>query len=190
MAFGGDDERTVRNLLTAYDTEMNAHARYKVYAAKADEESFLGVGSLFRAAARAEQIHASNQARALRQSGGEARANVVPAEVASTLENLQEALKGEKQEIEVLYPKFAEDALAGINALATRAFTLAMEAEKTHVELYTGAIAQIESGDAGSWVHVARDFHVCPMCAFTTDQKVESNCPVCGYPSERFETVA
>ncbi|MGB6975168.1 MAG: rubrerythrin family protein [Terracidiphilus sp.] len=190
MAFGGEDERTTRNLLAAYENEMNAHARYKAFAAKADEESFFGVGSLFRAAARAEQIHASNQARALRQSGGEARANLAPARAAGTLENLKEALKGEKHEIEVLYPKFAEDAFAGINALASRAFTLAMEAEKAHVELYTGAIAQIESAEAGSWIFTARDFHVCPMCAFTAEQKVESNCPVCGYPAERFETIA
>ncbi|MGH9519244.1 MAG: hypothetical protein ACRD2D_06320, partial [Terriglobales bacterium] len=69
-------------------------------------------------------------------------------------------------------------------------FTLAMEAEKAHVELYTDAIAQIESGDAGSWVFTARDFYVCPMCAFTSQQKVESNCPVCGDPAERFETTA
>jgi rubrerythrin len=190
MAIGGEDDRTVRNLLTAYDSEMNAHARYKAYAAKADDESFFGVGSLFRAAARAEQIHASNQARALRQSGGEARANVVSPRVSGTLENLKDALKSEKLEIEVLYPKFAEEASAQINAQATRAFTLAIEAEKAHADLYSGAIAQIESGDAGSWVRVARDFHVCPMCAFTSEPKVESNCPVCGYPAERFETVA
>ncbi|MGH9518084.1 MAG: ferritin family protein, partial [Terriglobales bacterium] len=73
---------------------MNAHARYKAFAAKADEELFFGVGSMFRAAARAEQIHASNQARALRQSGGEAKADVATARVAGTIENLKEALKG------------------------------------------------------------------------------------------------
>lgn len=190
MAFASEDDRTVRNLKTAYQNEMTAHACCKAYAAKADEEGFLGVGSLFRAAARAEQIHASNQARALRQCGGEAKAEVSAPYVAGTLENLKEALKGEKQEFEVLYPKFAEESLAHMNAMATRAFSLAVDAEKSHAELYTSAIAQIESGEAGCWVSTARPFYVCAMCAFTTADKVEMNCPVCGYPAERFESIS
>ncbi|HEV2215476.1 MAG TPA: ferritin family protein [Terracidiphilus sp.] len=190
MAFANDDDRTARNLKTAYQNEMTAHACYKAYAARADEEGLLGGGSLFRAMARAEQIHASNQARALRQSGGEAKADVAPPRVAGTLENLKEALKGEKQEFEVLYPKFSEESLAHMNAMATRAFSLAVDADKSHAELCAGAIALVESGEAGSWVSTARAFQVCPMCAFTSAEKVEMNCPVCGYPAERFEAIS
>ncbi|HVC45723.1 MAG TPA: ferritin family protein [Terracidiphilus sp.] len=190
MEFAGEFDTTSKNLLAAYQNELNAQASYKAFASKADEEGFGGLGSLFRATARAEQIHSNNQARALRQSGGEARADVVPMPVGATLDNLKAALKGETYEIEVMYPKFAEQASAHIHAQATRTFTQAMEAEKTHAELFANAIAQIESRQAASWVSTARDFHVCPMCAFTSEQKVDSNCPVCGYPAERFEVVA
>jgi rubrerythrin len=190
MEFAGDVDTTVKNLLAAYQSETKAQAAYKAFAAKADEEGLGGIGSLFRATARAEQIHASNQARALRQSGGDARADVEPPSVGATLDNLKTALAGEKNEIEVVYPKFAEQASANMSAQATRAFTFAMEAEKTHAELFAGAISQIESGDAHSWVHAAREFYVCPMCAYTAVMPVDGNCPVCGYLAERFEKVS
>lgn len=190
MEFAGEVDATVRNLLAAYQNETTAQAMYKAFAAKADEEGLGGVGSLFRATARAEQIHASNQARALRQSGGDARAEVERFNIGTTMENLKAALAGEKSEIEEMYPKFAEQAAANMSAQATRAFTFAMEAEKTHAELFAGAIAQIESGDTQSWVHAAREFYVCAMCAYTAAMPVDGNCPVCGYLAERFEKIS
>ena len=44
---------TVANLLAAYEGESNAHAKYVLFAAKADAEGWHGAASLFRAAARA-----------------------------------------------------------------------------------------------------------------------------------------
>ncbi|HET6169841.1 MAG TPA: ferritin family protein, partial [Terracidiphilus sp.] len=61
-AFGS--EITIRNLLAAYQGELNTQVRYRSFAAQADAEGLYGIGSLFRAAARAEQIHADTQARA------------------------------------------------------------------------------------------------------------------------------
>ena len=55
---GTENENAISNLLMAYEGEINAHARYKAYAAKAESEGLIGAASLFRAAARAEQIHA------------------------------------------------------------------------------------------------------------------------------------
>ena len=52
-----ENESAVSNLLAAYEGELNSHARYKAYAAKAEAEGMNGAASLFRAAARAEQIH-------------------------------------------------------------------------------------------------------------------------------------
>ena len=49
---------TLDNLVTAYNGESNAHARYVEFAKKADEDGYGQVASLFRAAARAEEIHA------------------------------------------------------------------------------------------------------------------------------------
>ena len=182
-------ETTIKNLLVAYEGECNAQARYKAFATKADAEGLSGVASLFRAASRAEQIHANNQARVLRQLGAEARAEIAPFRVRTTLENLKTALAGEKYEIEVMYPGFIAEATAHINATAARAFNWAIEAEKTHDRLYSEAILLVEAAQAGSWVDASRDFFVCPVCACTSRVREGDNCLICNYPSDRLETI-
>src|ERR1700759_5490471 len=65
-----ENETTIRNLLSAFEGESNAHVRYSAFAVHADGEGLHGAASLFRAAARAEQIHAANHAPVIRQLGG------------------------------------------------------------------------------------------------------------------------
>ena len=62
-------EQTLKNLLAAFNGESNASARYAAFAVKADEEGYLKVASLFRAASRAEQIHAANHSASYREIG-------------------------------------------------------------------------------------------------------------------------
>ncbi len=113
---------TLANLLAAYEGESNAHAKYDFFAAKADAEGWHGAASLFRAAARAEQIHAANHARVIKQLGGEARCEIHAVEVRSTLANLKAALAGEQYEVETMYPGFIADAFGSDVALARRNF--------------------------------------------------------------------
>src|ERR1035438_9922283 len=68
-----ENETTIQNLLAAFEGESNAHAKYIAFAVKADQDGILGAASLFRAAGRAEQIHAANHARVIKQLGGEAK---------------------------------------------------------------------------------------------------------------------
>lgn len=189
MVANGSDV-TIKNLLAAYAGESNARAQYKAFAAKADAEGLPGVASLFRAAARAEQIHASNQARVLRQMGAEARAEISAVKVRSTLENLKIALAGERYEIESMYPGFIAEATARINTTASRAFQWALEAEKSHDRLYSEAIPLVQTAQITSWIGAPREFYVCPVCACTSGEKQADNCGVCGYPSERAEAVS
>jgi rubrerythrin len=183
------NETTVKNLLAAYQGETNVNARYKAYAKKADADGFPGVASLFRATARAEQVHANNQSRVLRQLGGEARAEVFAFKVQATLDNLKAALAGEEYEIESMYPGFITEAMSHIHATAARAFTWALEAEKTHVRLYKKTIAAVQSSQSDSWVNSPREFYVCPVCACTSEEREPMNCPICQYPSDRLETI-
>ena len=106
------NEITIRNLLTAFEGESNAFAKYLAFAAKADEDGLHGVASLFRAAGRAEQIHAANHARVIKQLGGDVRCEIHKVEVRSTLENLKTALGGELHEAEVMYPEYLAEASA------------------------------------------------------------------------------
>jgi rubrerythrin len=182
-------EYTVKNLLVSYEGEVNAQARYKTFADKADAEGLAGIASLFRTTARAEQIHANNQARLLRKMGAEARAHVGPFKNRATLDNLKTALAGERYEIGAMYPGFIEEATGSLNSNAARAFIWALEAEKTHERLFSTAIADVEKNEAGSWIYTPRDFQVCPVCAYTAENREADNCVVCNYPWEMFETI-
>jgi rubrerythrin len=181
---------TVQNLLTAFDGESNAHARYTAFAVKADADGLHGAASLFRAAGRAEQIHAANHARVIKQLGGEAVCAIHAVEVKSTLENLKAALGGETYEIDTMYPGFLEEAAEHKNTAAIRSFTGALEAEKTHARLFGEAIALLVGGKKDTWIGEARDFYVCPVCGYTSETEEEhEHCPVCNCPWERFEII-
>jgi rubrerythrin len=190
MSVAAENAVTVKNLLAAFEGESNAHAKYTAFAVKADEDGLHGAASLFRAAARAEQIHATNHARVIKQLGGEATCTIHPAEVKSTLENLKVALGGENYEIDTMYPEFLAEAEARGNKAAIRTFTYALEAEKTHARLYGEAIALLAGGKLDSWISSVRDFYVCTVCGYTSENEEEhERCPVCNLAWEKFEII-
>ena len=179
---------TIANLLAAYEGESNAHSKYVLFAAMADAEGWHGAASLFHAAARAEEIHANNHARVLKQLGVEAKCQIHSADVKSTLENLKAALAGEQYEIDTMYPAFIEE--VGDIPIAKRTFTWAMEAEKTHARLYAEAIELVEKGLKDSWPASACDFYVCTACGFTTKTREgQERCPVCNLAFDKFEVI-
>jgi rubrerythrin len=189
-AIAAENAITVQNLLAAFEGESNAHAKYTAFAAKADTDGLHGAASLFRAAARAEQIHAANHARVIGILGGQAEAEIHPVEVKSTLENLKAALNGEQYEIDTMYPGFLQEATERKNTAAIRTFHGALEAEKTHARLYAEAIALLAAGKKDSWIGEARDFYVCPICGYTSETEEEhERCPVCNCLWEKFEII-
>jgi rubrerythrin len=189
-AIAAEHELTVQNLLGAFEGESNAHAKYTAFAARADADGWHGAASLLRAAARAEQIHAANHAKVIKQLGGEAKCEIHPVEVKSTLENLKAALDGEQYEIDTMYPGFLAEANARNITAAIRTMTGALEAEKTHARLYGEAIALLVGGKKDSWIAATRDFYVCPVCGYTSETEEEhERCPVCKCPWEKFEIV-
>jgi rubrerythrin len=184
-----ENENAIANLLRAFENEMNANARYKAFARKAEVERLPGAASLFRAAARAEQIHANNHARVIRHMGGEAKATLHPVRVQSTLENLKAALSGELREIDSLYPAFLNEAISNLDTTAVRTLLWAMESEKSHARLYGDAVTLMEQGNSDGWTHSDIDFYVCTLCGYTAGTVEADNCPACNFLWERFEVV-
>jgi rubrerythrin len=179
-------EITLKNLLTAFEGESNAHAKYAAFAGKADEEGLHGIASLFRAASRAEEIHAANHAGAIVRLGGEPKCEIHPAAIETTAKNLKTALAGETYEVETMYPEFL--AQVDNEPTAERTFNFAFRAEKTHIRLYTAAIAALAAGEA--WIKEARSYAVCPTCGHTVESIApQERCPTCRVPGERFETI-
>jgi rubrerythrin len=52
---------------SAFNSRSNAHVRYLALAQRADNEGYGEIASLFRAIARAEEIHAENHAEVTRE---------------------------------------------------------------------------------------------------------------------------
>jgi len=177
---------TLQNMQAAFNGESNAHARYLAFAKQADTEGYGEVASLFRAAARAEQIHARNHAAVIKELGATPQANLESPNVKSTRENLEAAIKGETYERDTMYPEFLRQARTDSNKNAVRSLNLAKTAEAEHAKLYAAAVADLEhlKGTQG------KALFVCPVCGFTTREVNFTKCPSCFTPKEKFEQVA
>ena len=68
--------KTLDNLMAAYNGESNAKAKYMEFAKKADQEGFAGAAALFRAAAKAEETHATRHAEVIKTLGGTPKAEI------------------------------------------------------------------------------------------------------------------
>ena len=176
----------LQNMQAAYNGESNAHHRYLAFAKQADAESYGEVASLFRAAARAEEIHASNHAVVIKSLGATPQMQLVAPEVKSTRENLQEAIKGETYERDIMYPAFLKQARAEGNRDAVRSLNLARLAEVEHAKLYTQALQNLGNLKGSA----SKVFYVCPVCGFTTPDLNFASCPSCFTPKEKFEHVS
>jgi rubrerythrin len=172
------------NLQTAFNGESNAQARYQAFAKKADEEGYTQVGSLFRAASKAEGIHAAHHAEVIKKLGGNPKAEIAAPVIKSTQENLKAALEGETYEKEKMYPEFIATAEAEQQNDALRVFNYAKSAEIEHAKLYTAALK-----DLPKWKGGTRNFYVCPVCGFTVEKINFTECPICYTPKDKYELV-
>lgn len=163
-------------------------ARYAAFAEKADGEGWHGIASLLRATARAEQIHAGNHGRILCMMGGEVAGPPKRVNVKTTFDNLREALAGECFEIDEMYPALIKQAQACRDAAVVRSFTWALNAEKTHARLFEETLDLLEMEDEDSWITMPRNFYVCPVCGYTSENSEEAvMCPGCKCAWKRFE---
>lgn len=176
--------KTLDNLMAAFNGESNAKAKYTEFAKKADLEGFAGVAALFRAAATAEETHATRHAEVIKKLGGTPKAEIKLPEIKATADNLKAALEGETYERDKMYPEFITEARAVGNKEALRAFNFAMAAEGEHAKLYADAGANLQSWKA------AKAFYVCPVCGKTVPAVSFEKCPVCFTPGEKFAKIA
>jgi rubrerythrin len=176
---------TLENLQAAYNGESNAHARYLAFAQQADKEGYGKAASLFRAAAKAEEIHARNHAQVIKKLGGVPEANIAPPAVKSTKENLEAAIQGETYERDVMYPAFLKVARADRNKDAIQTFNYAKTAEAEHAKLYAEALANLPQMKGAG-----QQYYVCTVCGYTTAKMDFSKCPSCFSPKHKYEKVS
>ncbi|MEA4910246.1 MAG: rubrerythrin family protein, partial [Anaerolineaceae bacterium] len=140
--------KTIEDLKEAFAGESMANRRYLAYAEKADKDGNPQVARLFRAAAAAEAIHATNHLRTL-------------GEIQDLADNLKVAIAGENYEHSQMYPAFIEDAQADGHQKALNVFEWAMAVEKEHEALFQAALAPLKDSDD------SYDYYLCPVCGHT-----------------------
>ena len=194
LGAGAEDLAVVRNLETAFEEETKNCNICKAYAARADEEGYPGLASLFRATALAEQIHAGNHARVLRHLGGSPGIDrpviVSPApHLEGSFENLKAALVDQRFEVDYLYPAFLTTAVPLFDSTAIRSFHWAIEADKSHVQLFGDVISRVHLDGNSGWEYEKHALYVCGNCGYMAELPDGDNCPGCNYLWEKFEAI-
>ncbi len=179
-----ENDMTVQNLQSAFGGESQAYQRYIVWGNKAEEDGFPNVGLLFKAIAYAEQVHAGNHFEVLENVEEEALvASGAVFGLGTTAENLEGAKEGEDFEIEQMYPAYHLVAKDQGESDASVSFYYALEAEKTHSNLFGEAKEAVESGNDYDLESVS----VCEVCGHTVKDNTPDECPICGVGSEEFK---
>ncbi|MBC8208522.1 MAG: rubrerythrin family protein [Desulfobulbaceae bacterium] len=163
---------TNENLQEAFAGESQANQKYRAFAKKAEKEGFANIAKLFRTTAEAERIHAEGHLKALDM-------------IATTADNLQEAIQGETHEFVDMYPPMVEQAIEEGHK-AKVMFRFAVGAEKVHADIYTQALEAVKSGVDLS----VSEFHLCPVCGYIELGAAPERCPICGAKQHIFEQVA
>jgi len=157
---------TQDNLQQAFEGEAKASVRLKIFAKKADEEGYEGVGKLFRAIAESESIHARNNLRLLK-------------EVKDTETNLSDSFATETKIAQVAYSNFIAQAEDEENKPAATMFTWARDVEEVHAKLYEKALEHMLAEDEPT-------YYVCDVCGYVSDGGIPDKCPVCANPASVF----
>lgn len=159
--------KTDENLDKAFAGESQASMRYLAFARKADDEGYPGAARLFRAAARAEMVHALSH---LNARGS----------VKGTKENIEAAIEGEAFEFKEMYPAMIKDAAAEKEIDARHSLEYAMSIEMVHHQLFKKALDK-ENADPA-----ALAYYVCPVCGYTVADAAPKKCPYCGVDEKKF----
>jgi rubrerythrin len=165
--------KTDDNLKAAFQGESQANRLYLAFAKKAEEEGFMQIAKLFKAAAEAETVHALNHLRVMGQ-------------VKSTLDNLGTAVTGETYEFKKMYPEFIAEAKNDANKPAQISFDYANKVEQIHANLYQKALDALKNKNEPAKV----DYYVCPVCGNTFEGSTPGTCPICATPKEKFMKIS
>lgn len=159
------ENKTLENLMAAFAGEAQANRKYVAYAKKAEKDGKLNAAKLFKAASDAETLHALKHFE-------------VAGKIASTADNLADAVAGETHEYKDMYPDFVSQAEAEGNRAAVMSFTFAMKAEEVHARLYREALENLDGQEEVF-------YYLCPVCGNIEKSRPE-RCSICGVPGERF----
>jgi rubrerythrin len=177
--------KVIEDIKAAFAGETTASAKYAAYAKKAEADGYPKIALLFKAASKAESVHAGNHKAALEQLGEKAGEVTPKFEVKTTKENLEDAIKGETYEVTTMYPEFIKDANEANVSIALISFNYAYQTEQKHKAMYTNALKMLNEKNEKA---MPSHYQVCLTCGNTYEGTAPARCGICMTPSERFVT--
>ncbi|MBO5711587.1 MAG: rubrerythrin family protein [Acholeplasmatales bacterium] len=165
--------QTEKNLLTAFTGEVQAHAKYKLFAAKAQKEGYEQIAEIFKYTSDNELEHAEIWFNKLGYLG-------------TTEENLKDAASGENFEWTEMYNEFERVARDEGFLDIAQAFKLVANIEKHHEERYNALISNIENDEVFKKSETV--VWQCRNCGHIhTGTSAPNKCPVCQVEQAYFQ---
>lgn len=166
--------------------ETEAHHTYLTFSKQAATEGLMGIALLFKALSAAELIHIKNHKNALKEDF--TPTNIECETPKTTLENLQAAIDGEREESKKLYPKLMKSIKDELNTLEGKVANLslqwAMDAEKRHLNLLKKAFKAVSKGR----VFTLTEVWICTVCGnIILPNETEKECDLCGHDTLFFK---
>ena len=178
--------KTEQNLLKAFAGESQARNRYVYFSSVAKKEGFEQIAAVFAETAAQEKEHAKAFFKFLEGGMVEITASYPAGIIATTKENLAAAAEGENEEWTLLYPSFAETAMAEGFPKVAVAFKMIAKVEAEHEARYRTLLARVEAEKV-----FEREEEIewqCRNCGFIhKGKKALENCPACNHPKAYFE---
>lgn len=167
----------IRNVLDrAVRNEREAVAKYEIFAQKAEEEGYPGAANLFRAAARAESVHAKRFEAAMKSRNipvptiGEVQPNV-----GSTADNLRTCASAELEERDGIYREALAAAKEARDENLYKIFDQTRDTEVEHANLMSAGVRNMDM------LKEDKPYYVCDDCGYTTDVELPM-CALCRVP--------
>ncbi|MDD2758116.1 MAG: rubrerythrin family protein [Patescibacteria group bacterium] len=178
--------QTEQNLLKSFAGESQARNRYDFFASAAKKEGLEQISALFAETALNEKEHAKRFFKFLEGGAVEITATYPAGKIGDTLENLQAAADGEKEEWTKLYPEFAKVAEEEGFAEIAEAYKAIAKVEQAHENRYRKLYADLEAGQV--FVREGKMVWKCRNCGYLHEgPAAPDKCPACQHPQAFFE---
>lgn len=178
--------QTEINLMKAFAGESQARNRYTYFAGAARKEGLMQIADIFEETANQEKEHGKRFFKFLEGGSVEITENFPAGTIATTLENLKAAAKGEDFEWSDLYLKFGKVAKEeGFDEIAA-AFNAISVSEKKHEKRFNDLAENLEAGKV--FKRNGKVVWRCRNCGYLHEaEEAPDVCPACLHPQAYFE---
>jgi rubrerythrin len=189
MAKSFKGTQTEKNLLTAFAGESQARNRYIFFTSVARKEGYEQIANIFTETAGNEKEHAEIFFKYLKGGDVEITAMYPAGVIGNTLQNLEAAANGEKQEWSKIYADMQKTAKKeGFDNIAT-SFKEISEVEEFHEKRYRKLAANVAAGEVFKKKKVVR-WH-CTNCGYIHEgTEAPDVCPACKHAKAYYELLA